>query len=372
MSVLFIVIAVLLAINFIVMMAFFLRLGKKHTQMEDKFTQLGSNQERIEQVIKSEVSLSREEENTRARNNREELTGTLKLFEQAVEHRLGDSFKLISERLESVYRGLGEMKNLASSVGDLKKVLTNVKTRGILGEVQLGMLLEQILTPAQYDTNVVTKKGGSERVEFAVKLPGRDEDGKNPVWLPIDAKFPQEDYQRLLEAQEQANPELVERYAKQLEIRIKAEAKDIKDKYIDPPYTTDYGIMFVPTEGLFAEILRRPGLRELIQRDHRVMIAGPTILAALLNSLQMGFRTIAIEKHSSQVWQLLGVIKTEFAKFGDLLDKTKKKMQETVNTIDDASAKARNIRRKLRKVQELPVADAEPELDDFSGEEGAS
>ncbi|MBN2120718.1 MAG: DNA recombination protein RmuC [Candidatus Omnitrophica bacterium] len=320
----------------------------------------------IEKTVQDEIARNRDEQSSRAREDRQEVLGTLKSFEGSVEKRLGDSFTLISQRLESVYRGLGEMQSLASSVGDLKKVLTNVKTRGIWGEVQLGMLLEQVLTPSQYQANVVTKKGSNERVEFAVKLPGRAEDDSQPVWLPIDAKFPQEDYQRLIEAQEAANPELAEKQARQLEIRIKGEAKDIKEKYLDPPHTTDYGIMFLPTEGLFAEVLRRPGLKESIERDFRVTIAGPTTLAALLNSIQMGFRTLAIEKRSSQVWQLLGVIKTEFAKFGDILDKTKKKLQEAINTVEDASSKTRNIQKRLKKAEESPSSQKPPLVEDAS------
>ena len=362
MTVLLVILAVFLLLNLMGMIIFFVRSGGRFSRIENEFENLGKIQERVEQAVKEEISRNRDESSASLCQNRQEMVGTLKLFEQSVEKRLGDSFKIMSERLESVYRGLGEMQALASSVGDLKKVLTNVKTRGILGEVQLGMLLEQILTPEQYESNVATKKGSNERVEFAIKFPGRSQDVNTPVWLPIDAKFPQEDYQRLLDAQEQVNPELAERASKQLEIRIKAEAKNIKDKYIDPPNTTDYAIMFLPTEGLFAEVLRRPGLRELAQRDYRVMIAGPTILAALLNSLQMGFRSLAIEKRTSQVWQLLSIIKTEFAKFGDILDRTKKKLQESVNIIEEASAKTRNIQRRLKNVEELPSSDKPDQL----------
>lgn len=275
-----------------------------------------------------------------------------------LEQRLGESFRLVSDRLEQVQLGLGEMKSLATGVGDLKKVLTNVKTRGTWGEIQLGALLEQILTKDQYDTNVATKESSGDRVEFAVKLPGRDEGARHPVWLPIDAKFPQDDYQRLVEAQEQANPVLVEESARGLETRIKTEAKAIRDKYLDPPGTTDFAIMFLPTEGLYAEVLRRPGLAENLQREYRVLVTGPTSLAALLNSLQMGFRTLAIEKRSGEVWSLLGAVKTEFGKFGDILDKTQKKLQEASNTIENAATRTRNIERKLRKVQELPARDA--------------
>lgn len=272
-----------------------------------------------------------------------------------LEKRLGESFKLVSERLELVHKGLGEMQSLAAGVGDLKKVLTNVKTRGTWGEIHLGSLLEQLLAVEQYAKNVVTKKGSAERVEFAIKLPGRDESAHNLVWLPIDAKFPQEDYQKLVEAQEHADQIGAEEAARQLEIRIKNEAKDIKEKYLDPPNTTDFGIMYLPTESLYAEVLRRPGLSDFIQREYRVVIAGPQTLAALLNSLQMGFRTLAIEKRSSEVWALLGAVKTEFGKFGDILEKTHRKLQEASNTIVDAAQKSRNIERKLKNVQELPA-----------------
>jgi DNA recombination protein RmuC len=252
------------------------------------------------------------------------------------------------------------MRNLATGVGDLKKVLTNVKTRGTWGEIRLSHILEQILTPDQYDVNVVTKKNSNERVEFAIKLPGQDQDHEKIVWMPIDSKFPQEDYQRLLDAQEVADKELAERSIKNLEARIKAEAKYIKEKYLDPPNTTDFGIMFLPVEGLYAEVLRRPGLCDTLQREYRIVVTGPTTLAALLNSLQMGFRTLAIEKRSSEVWELLGAVKTEFGKFGDVLAKTKKKLQEASNTIDKAEVRTRAIERKLRKVQEVPQPDAVP------------
>lgn len=278
-----------------------------------------------------------------------------------LEKRLGESFKLVSDRLEQVHKGLGEMQTLASGVGDLKKVLTNVKTRGIWGEVQLGNLLEQILTPEQYDKNVTTKKGSKDRVEFAIKLPGKDDN--KTVLLPIDAKFPQEDYQRLVEAYEQGNVDLIETVGKALEARIKSEAKSIAEKYIDPPSTTDFGIMFLPYESLYSEVLRRPGLCELIQRTHRVTITGPTTLYALLNSLQMGFRTLAIEKRSSEVWVLLSAVKTEFNRFGGILEKTHKQLQAASHTIEDAARKSRTIERKLKDVQALPQAEATPLLE---------
>ena len=249
------------------------------------------------------------------------------------------------------------MQNLASGVGDLKRVLMNVKTRGTWGEVQLGAILEQMLTPDQYARNVATKAGSGDRVEYAVRLPGRDA-ADQVVWLPIDAKFPQEDYQRLLEAQEQANPVRADEAGKQLELRVKAEAKSIREKYLDPPRTTDFAILFLPIEGLYAEVLRRPGVADALQRDSRVTIAGPTTLAAILNSLQMGFRTLAIEKRSSEVWTLLGAVKTEFGRFGEILEKTQKKLQEASNTIEAATMKSRTIERRLRSVQELPSPEA--------------
>jgi DNA recombination protein RmuC len=282
-----------------------------------------------------------------------------------LEQRLGESFKLVSERLEQVHRGLGEMQTLAAGVGDLNRMLTGVKTRGIWGEVQLGNLLEQLLTPQQYERNVATRRGSSEHVEYAIRLPGRDSDG-SIVWLPIDAKFPREDYERLLDAQERADAVAAEEAGRQLEMRIKREARDIRDKYLDPPNTTDFAVMFLPTEGLYAEALRRSGLGELLQRECRVTIAGPTTLTALLNSLQMGFRTLAIEKRSSEVWTVLGAVKTEFGKFGDVLAKTRKKLEEATNTIGSAETRTRAIERKLRGVEALPEAQVQPVLGDES------
>jgi DNA recombination protein RmuC len=284
-----------------------------------------------------------------------------------LEKRLGESFKIVSERLEQVHKGLGEMQSLAIGVGDLKKVLTNVKTRGTFGEIQLGSLLEQLLTREQYDSNVSTRKGSNARVEFAIKLPGRSDSDDGKVWLPIDAKFPQEDYLRLVEAQEKGDPLQVEDSSRQLERAVKEMAKSIRDKYLDPPATTDFGIMFLPTEGLYAEVLRRTGLFELLQREFKVIITGPTTLAALLNSLQMGFKTLAIEKRSSEVWSLLGAVKTEFASFGTILLKTKKKLDEASNSIDAAATRTRVIERKLRAVQELPAAEAVGFLEEGEG-----
>ncbi len=315
--------------------------------------------ERMRETVEKQLRVLREENGSKLEEMRKTVDEKLN---QTLEKRLGESFKLVSERLEMVHRGLGEMQTLASGVGDLKRVLSNVKTRGIWGEIQLENLLEQILTIEQYAKNVATKPGSNDRVEFAIKLPGRDTE-ESIVWLPIDAKFPQEDYQRLLEAQDQANAVLAEEAAKALENRIKSEAKDIANKYVCVPHTTEFAILFLPIEGLYAEVLRRPGLCDTIMRNYKVIIAGPTTLSALLNSLQMGFRTLAVEKRSSEVWSLLSVVKTEFGKFGDLLDKTHKKLQEASNSIDVAARKSRTIERKLKNVQELPQEEALNMLD---------
>ena len=272
-----------------------------------------------------------------------------------LEQRLGESFKQVADRLEQVHRGLGEMQNLARDVGSLNRVLTNVKTRGIFGEVQLAGLLEQVFTAEQYACNVATIPGSAERVEFAVRLPGQRADGA-ALWLPIDAKFPREDYERLLDAQDRADGAGVESSGKAIENRLRLEAKSIRDKYIAPPHTTDFGILFVPTEGLYAEALRRPGLVEALQREHKVMLVGPTTLLATLTSLQMGFRTLALEKRSAEVWEVLGAVKTEFGKFGDVLAKTKKKLDEASHSIDLAETRTRVMTRKLKSVEALPDA----------------
>ena len=274
-----------------------------------------------------------------------------------LEHRLGESFKLVSDRLEQVHRGLGEMQTLAAGVGDLKRVLTNVKTRGTWGEVQLEALLEQMLVREQFEKNVATRPGSSERVEFAIRMPGRV-DGTQ-VWLPIDSKFPAEDYDRLIAAQDRADATAVEESARALETRIRLEAKTIRDKYIEPPYTTDFALLFLPTEGLYAEVLRRPGLADTLQRDFRVVIAGPTTLAAILNSLQMGFRTLAIEQRSGEIQLLLGAVKTEFGRFGEVLANTKKQLETVTNSIGKAEVRTRAIERKLRDVEALPAGDAQ-------------
>ena len=291
------------------------------------------------------------------KDNAEKLESMRKTVDEklheTLEKRLGESFKLVSDRLEAVHKGLGEMQTLAAGVGDLKRVLTNVKTRGTWGEVQLSSLLEQVLTPDQYAANVATRPNSKDRVEFAIKLPG-GKDGGGPVWMPIDAKFPNEDYERLLAAQDRGDPAGVEEASKGIETRLKLEARTIRDKYIEPPHTTDFALLFLPTEGLYAEALRRPGLSDALQRDCRVTIAGPTTLTALLNSLQMGFRTLAIEKRSSEVWQILGAVKTEFAAFGDVLANTKRQLAAVANSIDRAETRTRQMERKLKGVEALP------------------
>jgi DNA recombination protein RmuC len=279
-----------------------------------------------------------------------------------LEQRLGASFKQVSDRLEQVHKGLGEMQALASDVGDLKRVLTNVKTRGTWGEVQLASLLEQLLVPEQYGCNVAPVPGSNERVEFAIRLPGST--GDSPVWLPIDAKFPREDYDRLVLAQERADPAAAEAAGKQLEQRLRLEAKTIRNKYVAPPATTDFALLFLPTEGLYAEIVRRPGLVDELQRSWRVVVAGPSTLAAILSSLQMGFRTLAVEKRSSEVWQLLGAVKTEFGKFGDVLAKAKEHIDRAGTTLGTAATRTRAIERKLRGVESLAEPAAVQLLDD--------
>ena len=340
-------------------------------------------QERSERVLREEMSRTREESANTAKTQREELTASLEhvraivdlrlkelqrdnaqqidrmratvdeKLQGTLEKRLGESFKLVSERLELVHQGLGAMQQLASDVGGLQKVLANVKTRGGWGEVQLGALLEQVLTSDQFARNVKTRDDSAENVEFAIKLPG-DENGA-PVWLPIDAKFPTEDYQRLLAAQEKGDADLVESAMKSLETQLKKSARDICTKYINPPRTTDFALMFLATEGLYAEAIRRVGLVEQVQRDCRVVFAGPTTLVALLNSLQMGFRTLAIQKRSSEVWNLLAGVKTEFGKFGEALSGVKDKLDQAAKKMEDVDVRSRAIARKLRDVEELPT-----------------
>ncbi len=272
--------------------------------------------------------------------------------------RLGESFKQVAERLEQVHKGLGEMQTLAAGVGDLKHLLTNVKTRGMFGEAQLAGLLEQVFVPDQYAAQIATRPGSKNVVDFAIKLPGKSDDG-SPLWLPIDAKFPNEDYERLLDAQQRADAVAAEAAAKALEARIRLEAKSIAEKYIEPPYTTDFAILFLPTEGLYAEVLRRPGLMEALQREHRITLAGPTTLLAMLSSLQMGFRTLALEKRSSEVWQVLGAVKTEFGKFGDVLAKVKSQTETVLNTLQQAETRSNVMKRALRQVEALPETQAQ-------------
>ena len=371
---------------------------------------LEKSQEKMERSIRDDLSRNREENTTAARKAREELAASLKnvgdslnkqiagmtlsteqrldAVRQAVEQRLtamqtdnalkleqmrttvdeklqstlekrlGESFKQVSDRLEQVHKGLGEMQNLAVSVGDLKRVMTNVKTRGTWGEVLVENLLSQILSPGQFEKNFKPRESSGEVVEFAIKLPGRAEDGQESVWLPIDSKFPKEDYEAIGVAQDRADMAAMEAAGRSLEARIKLFAQEISTKYLNPPRTTDFGIMFLPSEGLYAQVVSRVALVDCIQRDYRVVIAGPTTLAALLNSLQMGFRTLAIQQRSSEVWKVLGAVKTEFGKFGDLLDGVKKKLDQASNTLDDTARKSRTISARLRSVQELPAQEA--------------
>lgn len=276
-------------------------------------------------------------------------------LQATLETRLGESFKLVSERLEQVHAGLGEMRTLATGVGDLKRVLGNVKTRGIFGETQLAAIIDELLTPEQFAVNVATKPGSAERVEFAVKLPGN---GDAPVWLPIDAKFPREDYERLLDAQDRADSDAASAAGLELEKKLRIEARKIAEKYVSPPHTTDFAVLFLPTEGLYAEVLRRPGLFESLQRECRVVLAGPTTLSALLNSLRYGFRTLAIEKRSSEVWQVLGAVRTEFSKFGGVLDKVQQQIFTVGNTLNQAGTRTRAIERRLKGVESLNEADS--------------
>jgi DNA recombination protein RmuC len=380
--------------------AIFVLVGRRRQQSSEivlkKIELLEGSQDRSERMLRDELSRSREESANAAKSQREELTKSFESVRTIVdsrlrqmqednarqidkmratvdeklqgtlERRLGDSFKLVSDRLEQVHRGLGAMQQLASDVGGLQKVLANVKTRGGWGEVQLGNLLEQVLTPEQFARNVKLREESGEHVEFAIKLPG-DQNGA-PVWLPIDAKFPTEDYQRLLTAQERGEADGVESAAKNLETQLKKSAKDISSKYINPPRTTDFALMFLPTEGLFAEAIRRAGLVEQVQRDWRVVFAGPTTLAALLNSLQMGFRTLAIQKRSSEVWNLLAGVKTEFSKFGESLAAVKDKLDQATRRMEDVDVRSRAITRKLNKVEQLP-ANPQPLLPELLGEE---
>ncbi len=313
----------------------------------------GQHLERLRETVSEKLTSMQNDNNRYLERMRatvdEQLHGTL-------ERRLGESFKVVSERLEQVYRGLGEMQSLAAGVGDLKRALTNVKTRGTWGEVQLGAMLQDVLLADQYAANLSTK-GGGERVEFAVRLPGSSDDGEG-VWLPIDAKFPMEDYLRLLDAYDQADAQAADAASKQLELRIKQCSADIAKKYVNPPVTTDFAILFLPTEGLFAEVMRRSGLADAIQREHRVVVAGPTTLWAILNSIQMGFRSLAVQKRSSEVWRLLAAVKTEWGKYQDIFEKALKKLHEASHAIEHAKTRTNAIGRKLKDLEELPATEA--------------
>jgi len=280
-------------------------------------------------------------------------------LQTTLEKRLSESFKQVAERLEQVHNGLGQMQKLAQGVGDLQRVLTNVKTRGIVGEVQLEALLEQVLTIEQYAKQVETKPRSNQRVDFAIRFPGRGGQDGEPVWLPIDAKFPREDYERLLDAHERADVLATEASSKALEVRIRTEAKSIADSYLAPPHTTDFAILFLPIEGLYAEVLRRPGLVDSLQRDYRVTLAGPTTLLAMLNSLHMGFRTLALEQQDSEVWKVLGAVKTEFERYGDWVEKVREQVQKAADTLDKADTRSRQMRRALKNVEALPEGESQ-------------
>ena len=341
--------------------AFSLNVQSFNELQKQKFDELTIKQNEMMQATEQKLEKMRDIIEARLKTIQDDNSQKLEKIRETVdeklhntlEKRLGESFKIVSERLELVHKGLGEMQALATGVGDLKKVLSNVKTRGVLGEFQLENILEQILTPEQYSKNQRTKDGSNAMVEFAVKLPGR-EDVSKAVWLPIDAKFPTEDYQALTDAYDCGDIAAIEETKKFLANRIKLSAKDIRDKYLDPPNTTDFAIMFLPFEGLYAEVLRDTDLFEVLQREYKVVITGPTTLAAFLNSLQMGFRTLVIEKRSSEVWELLGAVKTEFGNFGAILEKTQKKLKEASNVIEQAGVRSRAIERRLRDVQALP------------------
>ena len=377
-----------------IILLFTRRGGNADGALLSKIELLERAQEREERMLREELSRGREENANAAKTQREELGKSLEgvrgivdvrlkqlqednarqidkmratvdeKLQGTLEKRLGESFKLVSDRLEQVHQGLGAMRQLASDVGGLQKVLTNVKTRGGWGEVQLGALLEQVLTSDQFARNVKTRGDSGDHVDFAIKLPG-DENGA-PVWLPIDAKFPTEDYQRLIGAQEKGDVPAIDEAMKSLETQLKKSAKDICQKYINPPKTTDFAIMFLPTEGLYAEAIRRVGLVEQVQRDCRVVMAGPTTLVALLNSLQMGFRTLAIQERSSEVWNLLSGVKTEFGKFGEALSAVKEKLDQAARHVDSVAVRSRAITKKLRDVEELPT-NPQPLLKDLLG-----
>ncbi|MBI4310096.1 MAG: DNA recombination protein RmuC [Candidatus Omnitrophica bacterium] len=397
------VLLIVAILNTLILIVFLVRhLQRPAVDVKPLFEQLEKNLERVERLLREEIAANRGEQikslqgfsstlsgqlNALTQMNEQKLEKLREAVEQQLRHmqqdnaqkleqmratvdeklqatlekRLGESFKLVSDRLEKVHAGLGEMQNLASGVGDLKKVLTNVKTRGTWGEIQLESLLAQLLTPQQYEKNIATKRGSRDPVEFAIRLPR-----EHGVFIPIDAKFPKEDYERLVHAQEQGNPVLVEEYSKAIEAHIKMEAKKIKDKYIDPPQTTDFALLYLPTEGLYAEVLRRPGLFEQMQKENRVIITGPTTIAAILNALQMGFRTLAVEQRASEVWTLLGSVKNEFGKFGDLLEKAQKKLESAGEEIGNAARKSRTIEKELKDVQVLSPIESSAKLLDIA------
>ncbi len=341
--------------------------GLQNQQLDRFAAELGrlveANEKRLAEVRTTLEDRLRELQSENA-GKLEEMRRTVdEKLHATLEQRLGESFRLVSERLEQVHKGLGEMQALASDVGDLKRVLSNVKTRGVWGEAQLAALLEQMLVPGQYAANVATVPGSAERVEFAIRLPGGSE---GPVWLPIDAKFPREDYERLLAAHERADAAGAEAALRQLEQRLRFEARSIRDKYLAPPHTTDFALMFLPVEGLYAEAVRHPGLVDELQRSFRVVVAGPTTLAAILSSLQMGFRTLAVEQRSSEVWQLLGAVKTEFGKFGDMMSKAREQVDKASRTLGAYETRSRAIERRLREVEALP----EPAARALLGDEG--
>ncbi len=336
---------------------------------KNQFNQNIANTEKLTELRSSLQSSVKDMQESNEKKLEEMRKTVDEKLNETLEKRLGESFKQVSDRLEAVHKGLGEMQTLATSVGDLKKVMSNVKSRGVLGEYQLQNIIEDLLTNEQYEKNVKTKAGSSAVVEFAIKMPHGNNFNKS-LWLPIDSKFPKEDYEALLEAYDQGDVEKIDSCRKAFIRSIRKNAQDIKEKYIDPPNTTEYGIMFLPFESLFGEVLRVPGLFEQLQKDFKITITGPTTLSALLNSLQMGFRTLAIEKRSGEVWDLLSAVKTEFGQFGAILEKTKKKLDEATNVIESAGVRSRAIERKLRNVQELPAGNSQPLLDDFeNGEE---
>jgi DNA recombination protein RmuC len=328
-------------------------------KQEQTKTDTENKLDKIRETVEKKLQILQEDNHKKL----EEMRATVdEKLQRTLEKRFNDSFTLISDRLELVHKGLGEMQTLAISFGDIKKVMTNVKSRGIMGEYQLANILEDLLTNEQYEKNVKTKVGSGVNVEFAIKLPNNNSLDKT-LWLPIDSKFPKEDYEALVDAYDEGDPVKLENLRKAFKSSIIKNAKDIKEKYIDPPNTTEYGIMFLPFESLYAEVLRTPGLFELLQKDFKITITGPTTLSALLNSLQMGFRTLAIEKRSSEVWDILGVVKTEFGKFGTILEKTKKKLQEATNTIDQAGVRTRAIERQLINVQELTSSEKQLKIE---------